>query len=89
MSRQRRFKSTDARSEQQACTIDSPYLTSKEALVYLRLPSLSSLYSHIRENRLPVCRVVRDLRFDKRELDAWVKNFGSAIEMVRATRKVS
>jgi excisionase family DNA binding protein len=66
--------------------IDSPYLTSKEALIYLRLPSLSSLYSHIRENRLPVCRVGGDLRFDTRELDAWVRGFGSAIEMVRSKR---
>ena len=39
-------------------TIDSPYLTSREAVAYLRLPSLSSLYSHIRENRLPVLRAV-------------------------------
>lgn len=52
----------------------SPYLTSREAVEYLRLPSLSSLYSHIRENRLPVCRVGGQLRFDIRDLDAWVRN---------------
>jgi hypothetical protein len=34
--------------------IESPYLTSREAVMYLNLPSLSSLYSHIRQNRLPV-----------------------------------
>lgn len=52
----------------------TPYLTSDEAVVYLKLPSLSALYSHIRENKLPVLRAGRDLRFDVRELDAWLRN---------------
>ena len=52
---------------------DSPYLTSREALAYLKLPSLSSLYSHIRENALPVCRAGNELRFDTRELDVWLR----------------
>lgn len=52
----------------------TPYLTSAEAVVYLKLPSLSSLYSHIRENKLPVLRAGADLRFDVRELDAWLRN---------------
>ena len=64
----------------------SPYLTSKEALVYLRLKSLSSLYSHIRENRLPVLRCGGDLRFDTRELDAWLRGTTS-IELVRSGRR--
>ncbi len=63
--------------------IDSPYLTSREALTYLRLKSLSALYSHMRDNRLPYQRVGRSLRFDTRELDAWVRGFGSAVEMSR------
>lgn len=67
--------------------VESPYLTSAEALVYLRLRSLSNLYRLMREYRLPYGRCGRTLRFDMRELDAWVKGHGSAIEMVRA-RKV-
>ena len=62
----------------------TPYLTSKEAVVYLRLGSLSALYSHIRENRLPVLRAGGDLRFDARELDAWLSGFGSALEWQRS-----
>jgi excisionase family DNA binding protein len=66
--------------------ITSPYLTSREALVYLRLASLSALYHHIRENGLPVCRAGGDLRFDTRELDAWLRGT-TAIELVRARRR--
>lgn len=66
--------------------IVSPYLTSTEAVVYLNLGSLNSLYAHIRENRLPVCRAGRHLRFDRRELDAWLRNAGSALELVRLKR---
>ena len=65
--------------------IESPYLTSREALVYLRLRTLSALYSHIRENKLPVLRCGGDLRFDKRELDAWLRGT-TAIELERARR---
>lgn len=65
----------------------SPYLTTKEAVEYLRLGSVGSLYNHIRQNKLPYGRVGRHLRFDTRELDAWVKGFDSAIERARAERK--
>ncbi len=65
--------------------VDSPYLTSREAVDYLRLPSLSSLYSHIRENRLPVLRSGGELRFDKRDLDAWLRGM-SALELVRKSK---
>lgn len=67
--------------------VESPYLTSAEALIYLRLKSLSALYSHMRENRLPYTRVGRSLRFDKRELDAWMRNADSPIALVRARRQ--
>jgi len=65
-----------------ARVIDSPYLTSHEAVDYLRLPSLSSLYSHMRENGLPFGRVGGSLRFDKRDLDAWVHGT-TAIDLAR------
>lgn len=64
----------------------TPYLDSREAVAYLKLPSLSSLYSHIRENKLPTLRAGGDLRFDSRDLDAWLRGFGSALEMQRADR---
>lgn len=66
--------------------IVSPYLTSKEALVYLRLGSLSALYTHIRENGLPTCRCGGNLRFDTRELDAWMRGLDS-LEWARAKRR--
>jgi excisionase family DNA binding protein len=67
----------------------SPYLTAHEAIAYLRLPSQASLYRLIRERRLPFCRVGRHYRFDRRELDAWVHGYGSALEQARAIRRVS
>lgn len=68
-------------------SVQSPYLTSKEAVAYLRLGSLSALYSHMRENKLPYVRVGRHLRFDTRELDAWMRGFGSALERRRDERQ--
>ncbi len=56
--------------------IVSPYITATDAVTYLALGSKSALYHHIRENRLPTCRIGRHLRFDIRELDAWVRNGG-------------
>jgi excisionase family DNA binding protein len=66
--------------------IESPYLDSREAIAYLRLPSLRALYHHIKENRLPVLRVGEALRFDRRDLDAWVRGHANAIELVRSKR---
>lgn len=70
----------------QPSSVVSPYLTSREALVYLRLKSLSALYHHVRENGLPVCRAGGDLRFDTRELDAWLRGT-TALELVRTRRR--
>lgn len=64
----------------------TPYLDSHEAVVYLRLGSLSALYSHIRENKLPTLRAGGNLRFDARELDAWLRG-RSAIEIVREKQR--
>lgn len=63
----------------------SPYMTSSETQAYLRLPSLGALYHHIRENGLPVCRVGGRLLFDRRDIDAWVRNT-SALELARSRR---
>jgi excisionase family DNA binding protein len=66
---------------------DSPYLTSAEAINYLRLGSTRALRRMISDNRLPFCRLGRHYRFDRRELDAWLRGHGSAIERSRVERK--
>lgn len=65
----------------------TPYLTANEAMAYLKLGSLNSLYRLVREHRLPFCRIGRHYRFDTRELDAWLRGFSSEIEMARAARR--
>jgi excisionase family DNA binding protein len=67
-----------------ARTLDSPYLNTQEAIIYLRLPSAASLYALIREHRVPCLRRGRLYLFDKRELDAWVRGFASALDRRRA-----
>ena len=67
--------------------MQSPYLTSKEAMEYLRLGSKRALTRMIADNKLPFCRLGRHYRFDIRELDAWLRGHGSAIERTRAERK--
>lgn len=82
----RRLQARDTTAKEAPRAVDSPYLTSEEAVAYLRLGSSSALYRLIREHRLPYGRLGRQLRFDKRELDAFVAGHGSAIEMMRARR---
>jgi len=69
-----------------ARVVESPYLTAQEAVVYLRLNTLSSLYRLIEEHKLPAGRRGRLYLFDTRELDAWVKGFPSALELARAKK---
>jgi excisionase family DNA binding protein len=72
-------------------SVDSPYLTSEEAIRYLRLEKLNSpnsaLYRLIYQHRLPHGRRGGLYLFDRRELDAWIKGFGSALEMERAKKE--
>jgi excisionase family DNA binding protein len=65
-------------------SVESPYLTSAEAIQYLRLGSRRALQRMLAEHRLPFCRLGRHYRFDRRELDAWLRGYGSAIERSRA-----
>ena len=51
-----------------------------------RRRTLSALYSHMHDNRLPYQRVGRSLRFDTRELDAWMRDFDRALTLVRSQR---
>ena len=64
----------------------TPYLTAREAIAYLRLPSQSALYHLIKEQRLPFCRRGRQYLFDVRELDAWVRGYDSSVDRIRAKR---
>lgn len=83
----RRACNSANRALDRTADVQSPYLTSREALVYLRLGSLSALYTHIKENGLPVSgRIGRAIRFDKRELDAWLRGYDSALDMARDRR---
>jgi len=68
-------------------TVESPYLTAKEAVEYLKLGSLNSLYRLVNQHRLPTGRRGRLYLFDKREIDIWLHGFTSEIEMVRAKRR--
>lgn len=67
----------------------TPYLTVRETMAYLKLGSRNALYRLIREHALPFVRVGGCYRFDTREIDAWVRGHGSAIEWNRSQRKVS
>lgn len=66
--------------------VDSPYLTAKETVEYLRLGSRQALYRLIDQHGLPHGRRGRLHFFDKREIDAWVRGFSSSLELVRAKR---
>lgn len=81
----RRLQSSTARAEQSERAIDSPYLTVDEALVYLKLKTRSALYYHINHRKLPTLRMGSSYRFDRQELDAWLRGT-TAIELVRARR---
>jgi len=69
--------------------IESPYLTAREAIAYLRCGSQSALYRLIREQRLPFCRRGRLYLFDRRELDAWLHGYDSLLEQLRSKKQRS
>lgn len=70
-----------------ARVIDSPYLTTKEAMAYLKITSASQFHKYIREHRLPTLHCGGRLRFDKRELDAWLRGTDH-LTLVRAERQM-
>lgn len=94
--REHQFETVPSGSEDQQRTLNapssvrqiaSPYLSSRECLIYLRLRTLSALYYHIKENGLPVCRIGGDMRFDTRDLDQWLRTGGNATVELRRARK--
>jgi excisionase family DNA binding protein len=52
--------------------VSSPYLTAKEASVYLRFAHVSALYHAIATAGVPVCRRGRSLLFHRAQLDRWL-----------------
>lgn len=69
--------------------VASPYLDSREAMAYLRLATISVLYYHIKENRLPFLRRGGRYLFDRRELDAWLRQSRGADLIVVASGRHS
>jgi excisionase family DNA binding protein len=69
--------------------MESPYLTAKEAMAYLRLGSRRALQRMLTEHHLPFCRLGRHYRFDTRDLDAWLRGLPSAVERSRAEHRKS
>lgn len=67
--------------------VESPYMTADEAMVYLRRGSRRALERLIAEHRLPYCRSGGKLLFDRREIDAWLRGHGSALELARTQRR--
>lgn len=83
-SRHRRRQPRPPQPEQVQRPIDRPYFTAKQALLFLELGSLGSLYYQIRENRLPYQRIGSRYRFKRTELEAWL-----AGERVERLQRVS
>ena len=67
-------------------TTTSPYRTPEEAMEYLRLTSRRTLSYLMKERGLPYVRCGGRLRFDTRELDAWLRGSDS-LTLVRAERQ--
>ena len=68
--------------------IDSPYLNTREAMAYLRLPRTSSLYYLINQQHLPHLRRGGRLLFDRRDLDAWLRGT-DAVSLARARKRTA
>jgi len=77
-----------------AASLISPYLTSAEAVDYLRLSprdrakkgatkDFSGLYRLMREHRLPYVRRGGRLLFDSRELDTWMRENAMRVDLNR------
>ncbi len=50
------------------------WLTSREAVVYLRLPSIGALRNLVYRRRIPFVRLGRSLRFDRESLDRFLES---------------
>jgi excisionase family DNA binding protein len=55
-----------------AASVESPYLTAKEAAIYLRFATVRALYSAVKRERIPVCYRGTSLLFHRADLDRWL-----------------
>jgi excisionase family DNA binding protein len=53
------------------------WLTSRETVAYLRLPSLGALRQLVYRRQIPYCKLGRSLRFNRAELDRLLESSGS------------
>jgi excisionase family DNA binding protein len=53
------------------------WLISREAMSYLRLPSLGALRQLVYRRQIPYCKLGRSLRFNRAELDRLLESSGS------------
>jgi len=53
---------------------NSKWLTSREAVDYLRLPSLGALRQLVYRRRIPYCKLGRSLRFNRQDLDLFLES---------------
>lgn len=53
------------------------WLTSRETVAYLRLPSLGALRQLVYRRQIPYCKLGRSLRFSRAELDRLLESSGS------------
>jgi excisionase family DNA binding protein len=67
-------------------TVESPYMDTRQTLAFLGLRSYNALYRLINEHGMPICRLGRNYRFDRREIEAWMRGHTSALERQRAER---
>ncbi len=50
------------------------WLTSREAVVYLRLPSVGALRNLVYQRKIPYAKLGRSLRFDRHALDRFLES---------------
>ncbi len=55
-------------------TTNSKWLTSREAVDYLRLPSLGALRQLVYRRRIPYAKLGRSLRFNRQDLDMFLES---------------
>ncbi len=53
------------------------WLTSRETMTYLRLPSLGALRQLVYRRQIPYCKLGRSLRFNRAELDRLLESSNS------------
>lgn len=71
-----------ALAEPPARVIESPYLTSREAMAYINgITTRQHLNDLIKKHGLPTCRAGGRLRFDKREIDVWLRDRHAALAL--------